>query len=170
MFATLIQTVTVGAGGATSITFSGIPSTYNDLVLVVSARATSTTKEITMNLNGSAANFANAYMTGSGANPQVSATGTTLIGNACISTDTANAFGNLFLYLTNYSVATSKTFTVESATETMAATAYLQLLGGTWSDTSVVSSLTLNLANFAQNSTASLYGVKTGSIGGIVIT
>ena len=31
-----LQTVTVGAGGAATVTFSSIPQTYTDLILVVS--------------------------------------------------------------------------------------------------------------------------------------
>ena len=34
----LIGSVTVGAGGSSTITFSSIPSTYTDLVLRISAR------------------------------------------------------------------------------------------------------------------------------------
>ena len=33
-----ISTVTVGSGGAASITFSSIPATYTDLVLKISGR------------------------------------------------------------------------------------------------------------------------------------
>ena len=40
---TKIQTVTVGSGGASSITFSSIPSTYTDLCLKYSIRTSSNT-------------------------------------------------------------------------------------------------------------------------------
>lgn len=171
MFANLIQTVTVGAGGASSITFTGIPSTFNDLVLVLSARSTTSSPIITLNLNGSAANFSNVYMSTPGAFPSSTATGTTFIGYASATgTDTVDAFGNLFMYLTNYSVATSKTFSVDSASESMATAAYIHMVGGTWANNAVVTSLTLNASNFAQHSSASLYGVKTGSVGGIGIS
>ena len=36
---TLISSVTVGSGGAASIEFTSIPSTYTDLVLKLSARS-----------------------------------------------------------------------------------------------------------------------------------
>ncbi len=35
-----LQTVTVGAGGSASISFSSIPQTYTDLKLVISPRNT----------------------------------------------------------------------------------------------------------------------------------
>ena len=37
---TLISSVTVGAGGASSIDFTSIPSTYTDLLVKISARST----------------------------------------------------------------------------------------------------------------------------------
>jgi len=39
---TLISSVTVGSGGAATMTFSSIPQTYTDLLVRVSARNTST--------------------------------------------------------------------------------------------------------------------------------
>lgn len=41
MSMSLISTTTVGAGGAASVTFSSIPATYTDLVLLVSAKYSS---------------------------------------------------------------------------------------------------------------------------------
>jgi hypothetical protein len=44
---TLISSVTVGAGGASSIDFTSIPATYTDLLIKVSARGASGASNIT---------------------------------------------------------------------------------------------------------------------------
>ena len=167
MFQTLIASATVGAGGAASIDFSSIPGTYTDLVLVVSARATSTTAAMTIAFNGSSASFTSRYLQGNGTAAS-SSTGTTLIGNASISTDTANTFGSVQIVIPNYAGSTNKAFSIESVTENMAAGAFQQMFASIWSNTAAITQVTLSLANFAQYSSASLYGTLKGSGGATV--
>lgn len=163
----LITTTTVGAGGASSITFSSIPGTYTDLVLTLSARATSTSGTVTLNLNGSATGFTFRNLQSTHAAMQ-SQNGTTNIGNVPISTDTANTFGNMQIIFPNYAGSTNKPYQAQAMTENNATAAFTSLYTGTWSNTSAITSITLNLANFAQNTTASLYGVLKGSGGATV--
>jgi hypothetical protein len=167
MFQTLIASATVGVGGAATIDFTAIPATYTDLVLVLSARATSTTATITLSLNGSSASFTGRYLQGNGSAAS-STTSTTLIGNASISTDTANTFGNLQLIIPNYASSNNKAFSVDVVTENNATSAFAQYFAGLWSNTAVINQVTLNLANFAQHSTAYLYGTLKGSGGATV--
>lgn len=163
----LIQTTTVGAGGAASITFSSIPGSYTDLLVVLTARATSTTPNITLNLNGSSSNFTTRYIQ-SGAGSTSSSTNTTFIGYASVSTDTASSFNQLRLYVTNYAGSTNKNFSASSTTESNGSIGYQHRVSGIWADTSAITSLTLNLANFSQYSVASLYGITKGSGGATV--
>lgn len=163
----LISAVSVGAGGAATITFSSVPGNYTDLILYVSARATSTTPDITLNFNGSSSSFTGRYQQGNGSSSS-STTSTTLIGRAPISTDTSATFGNLRLFIPNYAGSTNKSFSVETVTEHNNTTAYQQTFAGLWSNTAAITSITLNLANFAQYSTAYLYGVLKGSGGATV--
>lgn len=167
MFQTLIASATVGAGGASSIDFSSIPGTYTDLVLVVSARATSTTASMTIAFNGSSASFTSRYLQGNGSAAS-SATGTTLIGNSSVSTDTASTFGNLQIVIPNYSGSRNKAFSIESVTENMAASALQQMFASIWANTAAITQITLNLSNFAQHSSAYLYGTLKGSGGATV--
>ena len=55
----LLSSVTVGAGGASSINFTSIPATYTDLVLKISARTNSTGAGSTykISLNGSSSSL-----------------------------------------------------------------------------------------------------------------
>lgn len=168
MFSNLIASATVGAGGAASIDFSAIPQIYTDLTLVLSARATSTTSSITVAFNGSSSSFAGVYLQGDPPGGTTSATTTTLIGRSSISTDSASAFGNLRLFIPNYAGATNKTFSVDNVTGNYGGTAYQQMISGLWSNTAAITQITLSLANFAQYSTAYLYGTTKGSGGATV--
>jgi hypothetical protein len=169
MFDTLISTITVGAGGSTQIAFTGIPSTFSDLAIVLAARATSTTNTVTLQLNGSSANFSALTMFGNGAAQTSSSANGNLCAFASISTDTANTFGSAIIHITNYSAATQKVVAIESVTETNGATAYQLMESIVWNDTTAISSLSLNLANFAQYSSASLYGITKGTSGGVTV-
>jgi hypothetical protein len=163
----LISSISVGVGGAATIDFSSIPGTYTDLMLVLSARATSTTATITVSFNGSAASFTNLYLEGNGSAVS-STTGTTLVGNASISTDTASTFGNLSIYIPNYAGSANKNFSVDTVSENNATTAFQQIFTGVWANSAAITQVTLSLANFAQYSSASLYGILKGSGGATV--
>jgi hypothetical protein len=163
----LISSVSVGVGGAATIDFSSIPGTYTDLMLVLSARATSTTATITVAFNGSSASFTNLYLQGNGSGV-TSTTGTTLVGNASISTDTASTFGNLSIYIPNYAGSANKNFSVDTVSENNSGTAFTQIFTGVWANSAAITQVTLSLANFAQHSNAYLYGILKGSGGATV--
>jgi hypothetical protein len=163
----LISSISVGVGGAATIDFTSIPGTYTDLMLVLSARATSTTATITVTFNGSAASFTNLYLEGNGSAVS-STTGTTLVGNASISTNTASTFGNLSILIPNYTGSANKNFSVDVVTEDNATTAFQQIFTGVWANSAAITQVTLSLPNFAQNTTAYLYGILKGSGGATV--
>jgi hypothetical protein len=160
----LISSTTVGVGGASTIIFSSIPATYTDLKLVLSARATSTTPTMTIAFNGSSASFTNIYLQGNGSGV-TSASRATFIGNASISTDSTSTFGNLEIYIANYANASNKYFSVDAVSENNSTTAFQHPVAGFWSNTAAITQVTLSLANFAQNTTAYLYGILKGSGG-----
>lgn len=165
---TLISSVTVGAGGASSIDFTSIPATYTDLQLVVSARenlaATSAIIYIRFN-SDTGANYSRRRLIGDGsAASSASATGETalyLSAAATGTTATANTFGNASLYIPNYAGSTAKSSSADTVIENNATTAYAILQANLWSGTAAISTITLTGdANFLQYSTAYLYGIK----------
>jgi len=169
---TLISTVTVGAGGASTIDFTSIPQTYTDLKLYVSTRTTSSgaVGEVAyITLNGSTSSFTGRYLQGSG-----SATSSGSLGRfAALSTDgsaTANTFSNNEIYIANYAGSTYKAFSGDAVVENNATTSYQELLANLWSNTAAITSITLNTSGgvFAQYSTVSLYGILKGSGGATV--
>lgn len=161
---TLISSVTVGSGGAATISFTSIPATYTDLLVKVSARTNraSLADSILASLNGSTSNFTYRLIEGDGASAY-SANGTTgLVGVATASTATASTFGNCEFYIPNYAGSTNKSISVDSVIENNATTAYADLVATLWSNTAAITSITLTPAfgSFVQYSTAYLYGIS----------
>ena len=154
-----IATVTVGSGGASSIDFSSIPSTYTDLVVKLSLRGSSG-NNVLMSINSSTSNFSYRMLEGDGATAASynNTTGRLLY----ILTTTANTFSNIEVYLPNYAGATNKSYSVDAVSEANATTAFADLTAGLWSNTSAITALgfTITGANFVQYSTATLYGIK----------
>lgn len=158
---TLIASSTVGAGGASSIDFTSIPSTYTDLVLKVSGRSTTTDEYASIGFNGSTASFSGRYLYGNGS---TTASGTLVpIVYTCSSGSTASTFGNGEVYIPNYAGSANKSMSIDSTTENNGTTVSMILQAGLWSNTAAINRVTLTHSGtglFAQNSTAYLYGVK----------
>jgi hypothetical protein len=157
-----LASTTVGAGGASTITFSSIPQTYTDLVVKVNARGTnaSTTVEMLVSFNGVSTNLSSRLLYGTGA-AVGSVAPSNIAGAISAANDTASTFGNSEIYIPNYAGSTNKSVSFDSVSENNATTAYQYLTAGLWSNTSAITSVTLTPAasNFAQYSTATLYGV-----------
>jgi len=169
----LLEKITVGAAGASSVTFSGIPQTgYTDLVVKVSGRNNNTSPNILFSINGSTSTFSSIALYGDGASAASTTAVPRIVSYASTSTDTANTFGNTEIYIPNYTGSTNKSYSVDTVSENNATTAYTGLFAGLWSTTSAITSLTFtpsSSGNFVQGSTFYLYGVaKLGTTPAIV--
>ena len=102
------------------------------------------------------------YLQGNGSTVASGATSTTT-GNYMSPSDyTANTFGNNLLYFPNYAGSTNKSFYTDSVSENNATTSFLIMNSYLWSQTTAINQITLTPGggNFAQYSSASLYGIK----------
>ena len=158
---TLIQSVTVGSAGAASIEFGSIPQTYTDLKIVASLRSTGAGSQILLSFNGSTSSFTARYLFGDGSAAS-SGTLARYAGPFSLSTFTASVFSNSEIYIPNYTGSSNKSYSADSVTENNATGSYLSIVAGLWSVTSAITSITLtpDSVNFAQYSSASLYGIK----------
>ena len=155
-----IATQTLSSNAAT-VTFSSIPSTYTDLVLVTSIRVTGVTA-INFQVNSDTGNnYSFRYLQGNGsAASSAGFTNTSSIqGFYTTGAPTATSiFGTYIIHFNNYSnTTTNKTFiSRESGDSTTVSTV------GLWRSTSSINSINLypGGANFASGSTFSLYGIK----------
>ena len=166
----LLETVTVGAAGAASVTFNNIPqSGYTDLCIKMSARGTANAGgtdhwiDISIGFNGAGSNVSitNRQLYGLG-NTAGSTTTTAPSGGAATANDaTVSTFSNSDIYIPNYTGSTNKSFSIDTVTEDNQTKALAVLIAGLWSNTAAVTSLTFypGTGNFAQYSTFSLYGI-----------
>jgi hypothetical protein len=165
--ATYIQigsTVTVGSGGAANITFSSIPATYTDLMVLLSIRSTRAANpdQLEVKFNGASTNRSQKTLEGfNGSTSSYSDTRIFCYVNGA--TSTASSFGNGSIYIPNYAGSTNKSVSVESAVETNASTGGEFPAASLWSDVAAITSIAFTSTtadNIAEFSTATLYGIK----------
>lgn len=166
----LISSVTVGAGGVSTIDFASIPQTGIDIILKVNARATTSSRQqvLFMRINGDSGNNYNYLrLEGSGGFSNVigvsSSNQTSLfLGQMNGDTSTSNTFSNSELYVSNYTASGVKTTSLNAAQEDNQQQAFLYVMAQRYVGTSPITSISLfPAANlFKQNTTVSLYLVS----------
>lgn len=177
---TKIASVTVGSGGSASISFTGIPQTYTDLVIKSSARTVSGGPVYVFQFNGSSTGWSYKDLAGYGAST-ASGGGSNAYSGVVEGSNTANTFSNTEHYIPNYAGSNYKTISCDSVTENNATAAYQTFYATLWSNTAAITSITMtpsNGTNFVQYTIFDLYGVTkytetgTGSkaTGGTVTT
>jgi hypothetical protein len=162
-----IATVTVGSGGAASITFSSIPATYTDLIIKTSARTNRSGQPVdtlVVQYNGSSSTLSQRalYGNGSTASSYSSATEQELVW-VTGALATASTFGNGDIYIPNYAGSNYKSASADSVSETNIYSAYATFTAGLWSNTAAITSIVISSftsSTIEQYSTATLYGIK----------
>ena len=161
-----IATTTVGAGGASSVTFSSIPSTYTHLqIRGIVKQATVASLAFTFN-SDTGNNYSIHSLTGNGAT--AGANNAASLGNIRIlrsegTSATANIFSGFVLDILDY-VNTNKNTTTRSLAGTdLNGSGSVSLESGAWYNTSAVTSITFTSASgytISEYSSFALYGIK----------
>ena len=160
-----IATVTVGAGGASTMAFTSIPSTYTDLCLKISARSAYTSllyENMKLIINSAQGSSKVLYGTGSAAASTSSGGDIQYLYTSSDST-TANTFGSVEVYIPNYGSSTVHSVSVDAAAETNGGSTRMSLVAGLTVTSSAITSISIesnNSSSFVQYSTATLYGIK----------
>lgn len=163
-----IQTVTVGAGGSSTVTFNSIPSTYTHLQIRCLSKdnrtAANTAFDIRLN-SDSSSNYSVHNLETDGGGSVVAGgtanTGAIGIGNSSGGTN-ASIFGAQIIDILDYAN-TNKFKTVRTlGGHDQNGSGYLGLYSGNWRSTSAVTSITIIplVANIQQYSSFALYGIK----------
>jgi hypothetical protein len=164
----LLEKITVGAAGASSVTFSGIPQTgYTDLVVKASVRddVASSRGAFYMTFNGSSANNYSwrelRDVDGTASSTSDSVIAYIDAGRTVGATSTGSTFNNVEIYIPNYAGSTAKSASIDNVLENNAASVYYSnLTAGLWSLTNAITSIGFTCTgNFVQYSTFYLYGV-----------
>lgn len=166
---------TVLSSAQASVTFASIPSTYTDLVLVVSSRqqdAGTFYEQFYLEFNGSATAVysqtmvrGNSSVTGSNRNSAQA------YFNYLYQTgpsNTASTFGSVEIYIPNYTGSANKVMSSTSVVENNSATAGESWIAGAaqlWGNTSAINQIKLTASgggagNFVSGSRFDLYGIK----------
>jgi hypothetical protein len=158
------------ASAVNSITFSSIPSTYKDLAVRVSARDTDTGRSgIKMLVNGSTGTVYSATnLRGNGAaattNYYANAASFSFL-QADTSSNTANTFGSMEVYLPNYTSSTFKPISAFGTQEDNSASTNTWIVPNAmlFNDSTSITSITFSSSvgiNFVIGSSFYLYGIN----------
>ena len=159
-----IATVTVGSGGASSIDFTSIPSTYTDLVIKLSARDTSSNTNYNLIFNNdSSAIYDTLRLYGNGSSvfsDKFTNQNAGYIGWETQSTYTANTFSNNEVYIPNYAGSSYKSVSNDGVSENNATAAQQTFQSVLWGSTAAINRITIS-QTMAEHTTATLYGIKS---------
>jgi len=165
-----IQTIELGASGASTISFNSIPQTFTDLVIRLSLRSTRTgfPSATYISFNSTGYNSAGRvfYATGSDRGSYGFTDGT--IGAVSSAASTSNTFSNSEIYIPNYSSSGSKSYSVDYVFENNATAAEMGIIAGVWANSAPITNIDIDdfsTNSFVQYSSASLYGIRRGSDG-----
>lgn len=162
---------TVLTGSQNNITFSSIPSTYTDLVLLVSSRddaaAGNYRKFYVITVNGNTANYGWTRLTGNSSTAASTrqTAGGDWYGSSEAGGNTASTFDNNEFYFANYRSSNNKVMSATTVVEGNSTTAnqtFIEATANLWADTTAISTIVIatTAANFVSGSRFDLYGIK----------
>lgn len=168
-----LATVTVGAGGSSSISFTSIPSAYEHLQIRAIGRTNRSATGgdyslVVINNDASASNYSMHQLLGNGVSVLVGGYPQTfagaLISRWAAASDGSNMFGVAIIDILDYAN-TNKYKTIRSlgALDTNSANCQINLESNLWMNTSAITSLTINPGagtSWSQYSSFALYGIK----------
>lgn len=165
----LIASTVLGSNAA-SVTFSSLPQTFDDLVILSSARSQRTPASsaqlgiLLVQPNGLTTGLSQRYMAGSGSST-FSSTDTTW-GISITPDDTSNwtasTFASVEIYIPNYAGSASKTMAATTCLENNATASYIYAIAGLRSSTDAITSLVISGGTHGIKSGSSfqIYGIK----------
>lgn len=172
----LLSTITVGAGGASTIDFTSIPQTATDICFLFSLRTSESAIQTSLRIlvNGVTTGYSNRYIAGQN-NSVINGTASTSIFGGWVNgaSTTSGTFGNGTVYFPNYSSSVIKGASVDSSIADNANNGILYFAGGSTGSTNAITSVSFapgTSTSFVQGSTVSLYTYTKGSSSGATVT
>jgi hypothetical protein len=163
-----IDTVTVGSGGISAITFQNIPSTYDDLAVYVSVRSDRSDNTgataFFWKFNNTTSNRTSHRWYSVGGNAKGSDSAGGVAGIIPGSLTATGAFGLMRMYIPDYAnTSRGKGLIVDSFAPGDSANYEDDAQAGYWDDTSAINRIDFYMnatGNIVQHSTATLIGIK----------
>lgn len=167
-----IATTTVGSGGASSVTFSSIPSTFTHLQVRIIARSARSAwgDTLQVRINGdTGANYYGHYLLGDGANPSAGSygatTGLVYCGQTAAASAPSGTMGVSIIDILDYkSTNKNKVIRILDGADNNSANGAIGFRSGAWNNSSTaINSLVFSVdsaTNFQQYSHFALYGIR----------
>jgi hypothetical protein len=160
-----IATVTVGAGGSSSISFSSISSSYKHLQIRAIGRDAGANGEYKMEFNGdtTTTNYYLHNLYGDGATANASKANNNTVAPLVYSGQTANAFEAIITDILDYANTSKNKVSRTLAGKDLNGSGFIGLYSNLWNNTAAVNSIVLKVVggtNFAEFTQFALYGVK----------
>jgi len=159
-----------------SIDFNSIPQTFTDLQIVLSSRSSTAPNPTAISdgniyFNASNSGYSGRLLLGDGSGA-ASGSYSNIFFWLPSANATANTFGNASIYIPNYRTSNAKSVSLDLVTENNATFNYDLIFAGLWNNSAAITSISLqtNLTNFGQFTSATLYGITSGSSGGVVVS
>jgi len=151
----------------TALTFSSIPQTYTDLMVILSVRGKGYNgSDMSLRFNGSSANYVSRYFwkdgNSSSATSEIGGTTSAFVGIIPGLQAGSNAYGMMSIYIPNYaSGSLYKSLGIETISERNGNDQWLFIGSSLWNDNSPITSLTVTCTQqYIGANTAHLYGIK----------
>ena len=160
-----IATVTGGAGGASSVTFSSIPSTYTHLQIRGITRNANADDSTGIRLNSdSGSNYARHFLRGNGTSATAAAASSVSAMEGpftAYSGTTANAFTGVIIDILDYANTNKNTTIRALGGADLNGSGAINLVSGLWMNTAAVNTISIfaGSGNIVEYSTFALYGV-----------
>lgn len=155
-----IQTINL-TSDASSVSFTGIPQTFNDLILVASIKCNTTDTNIKIQMNNdTSSSYSLTYIGGNGTSTESGrASNQTSMDTAY---QKANVWGNIVYNFNNYTNTTNNKAVVSRSSNASSLTAAYV---GLWRKTEAITSIKLisSTTNISSGSNFTLYGIGSGS-------
>ena len=160
-----ISTTTLSGSSTSDVAFTSIPSTYTDLVVIVSGAGTFSAADVLIQtyLNNGFSGYSTTWLRGNGSSAssgRQTATSGAYVGYLPAATAAAGSIGNIIINYQNYTnTTTNKTILSRSN----AAGSVLQASVAMSASTSAITQInvaTYGVGNFISGSTFTLYGIK----------
>jgi len=166
---TLIERIEVGSGGAAEMEFDAIPADYTHLQILISSRysGSGTVSFDRMYFNNSTSGTSR-YLEGDGSGTSSGTNSGGVALSSVANSATASTFANTSILIPNYTSSNAKSASIDNVTENNATT--VETMIWAYIDTTVTTAITsirlLNTSgNWAEYTSAGLYGVSSGSDG-----
>lgn len=159
----------ITTGSSNGVTFTSIPQTYTDLLIVVNYRSaySGAYDNLLLNANNTAnGNYSSTLLIGNGSSASSTRYTGDYYGSTCgfvpAASTTSGTFGSTIIQIMNYTNTTTfKTAITRSNTVGTNTVAAVSLLRGTGAITELTPFVYGNSSNLVSGSTATLYGIKS---------